>query len=64
MIAAANGGAGGGNGPDFLFGLSPLDRKEFERRAAAAGMTLQEFIAEILRRELDKDENGNPPKIN
>jgi hypothetical protein len=58
MVAATNGGE---NGNDFLLGgLSPLDRKEFERRAAAAGMTLQQYLAEIIKRELDK--NGPPPE--
>ena len=36
---------------------SPLDRKEIERRAAAAGMTLAEFIAEIIKYQLDKEQN-------
>jgi hypothetical protein len=40
------------------FDRSPLDRKEFERRAAAVGMTLPEYLAEIIKKELDQDDNG------
>jgi hypothetical protein len=43
----------------FIFGLGPEDRAELERRAAAAGMTVSEFIAEIIKRKLDK---GDQPQ--
>jgi hypothetical protein len=44
---------------DLPLDISEDDRRELERRAQAYGMTLGEYIAKLIRHELDKpDEKG------